>query len=60
MNKTPKIKWKVGEKPTGMYRAFQSREWPTACYVVGDRYAFSISCEDEYRPADVKSGKHAE
>lgn len=26
------IKWKVAEKPTGRYRAFAYRSWPTATY----------------------------
>lgn len=31
-----KLKWKVGEKPTGRYRSFQNRAWPSAEYSTGD------------------------
>lgn len=29
----PKLKWQVGEKPTGRYRSFQPRSWPSCSYV---------------------------
>lgn len=31
-----KIKWKVQEKPTGRYRSFANRSWPTASYIDND------------------------
>lgn len=54
-----KLKWKVAEKPTGLYRSFSSRGWPTA-YYEGGHPAASISCEDAYVPARVRSGNHSE
>lgn len=36
-----KIYWRVGEKPTGPYRSFQTRSWPTAYYEDG-KVAFQI------------------
>ena len=55
--KTVKIKWKVSPVPTGRYRSFEVRAWPTADYV-GDYAATTILCEKEYVPADVKTGNH--
>lgn len=55
----PKLKWKVAESPTGMYRAFEKRNWPSASYPNGDP-ALYISCDDEYVPARVRTGEHAE
>lgn len=54
-----KIIWKVGEAPTGSYRSFQRRAWPTGEYEDG-RIGFQILCEDDYIPARVKTGDHAE
>lgn len=35
-NKSPsKLKWRVGEKPTGRYKSFQKRSWPSAEYPDG-------------------------
>lgn len=53
-----KLKWKVSTPATGRYRSFQQRAWPSA--YVGDQLMFALSCADEYRPADAKSGCHAE
>jgi hypothetical protein len=49
--------WKVSEAPTGPYRSFQKRGWPTAETPAGEVVA-TIGCVDDYRPADVKTGKH--
>lgn len=48
-----KLKWRVGEKPTGRYRSFHKRYWPQAWYgdhlvaaldeVDGDSYDYVIS-----------------
>jgi hypothetical protein len=55
-----KLKWKVAEAPTGRYRSFEKRGWPSAYYVDnGNNAAVAIYCEDEYRPENVKIGKHA-
>lgn len=55
---TKKLKWTVGEAPTGLYRSFFKRSWPTA--QIDGRMAISLSCDDDYIPANVKTGKHAE
>lgn len=51
-----KIKWVVGDKPTGPYRSFFYRGWPTGW--VGDHLVFAILCEDSYVPANARTGKH--
>lgn len=56
-----KIIWKVADKPTGRYRAFEHRAWPAAWWGKpgqGEPAAF-ISCGDEYAPWRVREGKHA-
>lgn len=53
-----KVKWKVGEPPTGRYRSFHNRTWPSAEYSNGDP-ALSIACDDSYTSARAKSGQHA-
>ena len=64
MAKNLKLKWRVSPSPTGRYRSFENRAWPMA-YVngtaddIGDAVAY-ITCADEYRPSNVKTGKHAE
>lgn len=55
-----KIKWKVQSPPTGRWRSFEKRGWPGASYQNEDETpAAMITCEDEYRPRDVKTGNHA-
>lgn len=54
-----KLYWKVADKPTGRYRSFERRSWPTAYYGRDGKPAAFLSCEDDYRPADVREGKHA-
>lgn len=53
-----KLKWKVAEAPTGPYRSFEKRRWPTAEYVDGSPAA-RIECDDRYVPANARSGNHA-
>ena len=53
-----KVKWKVSESPSGPFRSFTQRAWPSA--EVNGKAAFTISCADEYVPALVKKGTHAE
>jgi len=53
------LKWRVAEKSTGQYRSFYRRGWPTASLSDG-RIAFMLRCDDEYVPALVKEGRHAE
>src|SRR4030066_2428038 len=54
-----KIKWKVGDAPTGPYRSFQKRGWPHAYYETGEMIA-AIYCDDDYYPRNVKTGNHKE
>lgn len=54
-----KIKWTVSPAPTGRYRSFFSRAWPSASFECGS-YAAVLSCVDEYVPSRVRSGDHAE
>lgn len=51
------IKWKVDPAPTGPWRSFKTRSWPSSEYPDGCP-AGGIKCEDEYRPSDAKSGDH--
>ena len=51
------IKWKMADEPTGKFKAFSKRGWPMGYYSDG-KPALSISCEDAYRPANVKTGDH--
>ena len=52
------IKWHVSEVPKGPYRSFHGRQWPTA--FINDNPAFQIACADDYIPAHVRTGNHAE
>lgn len=54
-----KLKWRVAPVPTGRYRSFEERAWPSAEYRNGDQDAAArITCEDEYKPQDVRDGNH--
>lgn len=55
-----KLQWKVAPKPSGRYRSFEKRGWPTAYYIEGGRPAAFIDCEDGYRPSEVALGEHRE
>lgn len=52
-----KMQWKVEPNPTGRYRSFQFRGWPSLEYEDG-QLAASIHCEDSYSMSLVKSGRH--
>lgn len=55
-----KLKWKVAPEPTGRYRSFETRSWPTAYYEDGTTAGFVISTTKEsYIPRLVREGKHA-
>lgn len=41
-----KIIWKVGPKPTGKYRSFQTRGWPTA--EIGNEIVAALYCDEPY------------
>lgn len=53
-----KIKWKVGEEPTGRYRSFSKWLWPKAEYSDGEACAI-IYCADSYAPWRVRECNHA-
>lgn len=60
MTTKPKIKWKVGSPPTGRYRSFEKRGWPSATIGPDDQPIASITCEDDYTPQRAKGGGHGE
>lgn len=54
-----KLKWQGSDVPTGRYRSFERRGWPTA--TIGDGIAMvRLLCDDGYIPTNVKTGKHGE
>lgn len=53
------IYWRVDPAPTGRYRSFQRREWPTAWYKDANKPAFFLECADDYEPQAVKTRLHA-
>jgi hypothetical protein len=56
-----KLTWKVADAPTGRYRSFEHRSWPTAWYgkpeAEGSRPAAWLRCEDDYTPGRAR-GEH--
>lgn len=50
--------WRVDPKPTGSYRSFIQRGWPSAAHAASDNPAVSIRSESRYVPQNVKSGRH--
>jgi len=54
-----RLKWKVSEVPTGQWRSFEKRGWPFATYPDGSPAAY-ITCDDEYVPANIKTGNYGE
>lgn len=57
MPTTPKIKWTVGPAPTGQFRSFHKRGWPSAD--IKEHTVALLRCKDEYVPSRVKTGDHA-
>lgn len=53
-----KLVWRVCPAETGRYRSFYRRGWPSADF--GKDCVINLTCADEYRPANVKAGKHGE
>jgi hypothetical protein len=48
-------KWKVSEPPTGPYRSFQKRGWPSAYYKDADESCCArVICDDDYTPARAR------
>jgi hypothetical protein len=45
----PRLKWRIGETPTGRYRSFESRAWPHAEGAAGAWYA-RIEADAAYEP----------
>jgi len=55
-----KLIWRVQPEPTGRYRSFEHRGWPSAHWKgEQERAAAYIGCKDEYVPKHVKAGTHA-
>ena len=52
-----KLRWEMSSEPTGRYRSFQRRGWPTAFFQDG-RYAGHILCDDDYVPRLIRECKH--
>lgn len=48
-----KITWKVSDKPTGRYRSFEHRSWPSAAFPDG-QYCAIVECADDYTPARAR------
>lgn len=45
---TIKLKWKLPDAPTGRFRSFDKRGWPSATYKGTDKMAAMISCALAY------------
>ncbi len=54
-----KFTWRVSPAPTGHYRSFERRSWPSAWWADGSALAI-ITCVDSYEPQFARSGRHAE
>lgn len=56
---TTELKWTVMPAPTGKYRSFEKRGWPMADFNgEGQHAAVALYCDDDYKPARVKTGEH--
>lgn len=52
-------KWKVDPEPTGRFRGFENRRWPSAFYMnERENLCGDIQCSDDYSPSRAKSGLH--
>ncbi|MCK5641739.1 MAG: hypothetical protein KAJ19_13135 [Gammaproteobacteria bacterium] len=56
MARKHKLKWRVCEVPSGRYRSFTKRGWPSAD--IDEKTAVGLSCEHEYIPERVRKGDH--
>lgn len=52
-----KLKWTVSAPPTGLFRSFFERGWPSA--ELDGNPAALLRCADAYLPRRVKEGNHA-
>jgi len=56
-NQIRKLIWKVDSAPTGPYRSFQKRGWPSAEF--NGEMMIMLRSEDSYNPRSIASGDHA-
>jgi transcription elongation factor Elf1 len=49
-----KLKWKIDPPPTGRFRSFQTRGWPSAHYLDGNP-AIHLFCDEEYSGRTAKA-----
>jgi hypothetical protein len=52
-----KLKWRVAPAPTGRYRSFDKRGFPSAEYPDG-RPAAMLECEESYKATFARNGGH--
>lgn len=48
MSKLPKLKWRVDPAPTGPYRSFSKRAWPSADYPNGATAGYIINVDKSH------------
>ena len=53
-----KLKWQVAPKPTGAFRSFERRGWPSATW--NGYAAVQLTCDEEYVPSIARLCKHLE
>jgi hypothetical protein len=53
-----KLKWKMADAPSGRFKSFHKRGWPSATKAGTDIPMASIECEQSYTPAIAKDGTH--
>jgi hypothetical protein len=55
----PKLVWRVAPAPSGPYRAFALRSWPSAFFFRADGpVAATIGCSERYEPSRARTGQH--
>jgi hypothetical protein len=60
MNAPIKLTWRVAEAPSGRFKSFHKRGWPSAAFFGTETPAATIDCEDSYTPKNAASGSHRE
>ncbi len=53
-----KIRWRLGEMPTGRYKSFSNRAWPSAYYSGTGRAAVRLCSDIGYSASRVKNQQH--